>query len=103
MKRYTDRRRSRGKEYQVGDLVMLSTKNLKWQMKGRRLEKLMKYFVGSYKIKDIVSTNTVELVLPSTVQIHPVVNISKIQLYKEQVEGQKRVPLSGNRGKRREI
>jgi len=72
-------------------------------MKGRRLEKLIKYFVGPYKIKGIVLTNTVELVLSSIVQIHLVVNISKIQLYKEQVERQKRVSLFSNHGRRRGI
>ena len=29
IKRFTDRKRSKGKEYRVGDLVLLSTKNLK--------------------------------------------------------------------------
>jgi len=43
-----------------------------------------------YKIKKIVSTNAVELELPSTVRIHPVVNISRIHRYIEQVEGQKK-------------
>ena len=72
-------------------------------MKGRRLEKLIKYFVGPYKIKGIVLTNTVELVLSSIVQIHLVVNISKIQLYKKQVERQKKVSLFSNHGRRRGI
>jgi len=76
-------------EFKVGDLVLLSTKELKWHMKGRRLEKLTEQFVGSYKVKNIISANTVELQLPSTVHIHPVVNISKLQLYNLQVEGQK--------------
>jgi len=57
---------------------MLSTKDLKYQMVGRRTEKLMKRFVGPYRIKKIVSPNTVELELPSIVKIHPVVNISRI-------------------------
>ena len=56
----------------------------------RRTEKLTKRFVGPYKIKKITSLNTVELELPSTVKIHLVVNISRIQRYIEQVEGQKK-------------
>ena len=43
-----------------------------------------------YKIKKIVSTNAVELELPSTVRIHLVVNISRIHRYIGQVEGQKK-------------
>ena len=59
-------------------------------MVGRRTEKLMERFVGPYKIKKIVSTNVVELKLPSTIKIHPVVNVSRIHRYVGQVEGQKR-------------
>jgi len=90
MKKYADKKRSDIEEYKVGDLVMLSTKDLKYQMVGRRMEKLMKRFVGSYKVKKIVLTNTVELQLPSTVKIHLVVNISRIRRYIGQVEGQRK-------------
>ena len=89
MKWYIDRKRRKGEEYWKGDLVILSTKDLKWQIKGRRTEKLTEWFVGLYKVKRVVSTNTIELELPSTIKIHPVVNVSKVQLYKPQVEGQK--------------
>jgi len=51
-------------------------------MKGRRSEKLIKCFVGPYKVKGIVSSNAIELELPKSIRIHPVVNVSKIQLYK---------------------
>ena len=90
MKKYTDKKRSDVEEYKVGDLVMLSTKDLKYQMIERRTEKLTERFIGSYKIKKIVSPNIVELELPSTVKIHPVVNVSRIHKYIEQVEGQKK-------------
>jgi len=76
--RYADRQRTEVNEYKVGDLVMLSTKDLKYQMVKKRTEKLMKRFVGPYRIKKIVLPNTVELELPSTVKIHSVVNISRI-------------------------
>ena len=38
--------------------------------------------------------NTVELELPSMVKIHPVVNVSRIQKYIGQVEGQKKEQLA---------
>ena len=69
---------------------MLSTKDLKYQMAGRRTEKLMERFVGPYRIKKIVLSNAVELELPSIVKIHSVVNISRIQRYVGQVEGQRK-------------
>jgi len=78
MKRFGDRRRGKREEYKVGDLVLLSTKDLKWQMKGRRSEKLTKRFVGPYKVKGIVSSNTIELELPNSIKIHPVVNVSRV-------------------------
>jgi len=94
MRKYADRKRSDVEEYKVGDLVMLSTKDLKYQMVGRRTEKLTERFVGPYKIKKIVSSNAVELELPSTVKIHPVVNISRIRRYVGQVEGQEKEQLA---------
>ena len=90
MKKYTDKKRSDVEEYKVGDLVMLSTKDLKYQMIGRRTEKLTERFVGPYKIKKIISLNAIELELPSTIKIYPVVNVSRIHRYVGQVEGQKK-------------
>jgi len=90
MRKYADKKRSDADEYKVGDLVMLSTKDLKYQMVGRRTEKLTERFVGPYRIKEIVSSNTVKLELPSTVKIHPVVNISRVRRYVGQVEGQRK-------------
>jgi len=90
MKKYADRKREEVNEYKVGDLVMLSTKDLKYQMVSRRTEKLMERFIGPYKVKKIVSANAVKLELPSTIKIHPVVNISRICRYIGQVEGQRK-------------
>jgi len=81
IKKYIDRKRREVNEYNVGDLVMLSTKDLKYQMIGRRTEKLTERFVGPYKVKKIISANTVELELLSTIRIYPIVNVSRIQKY----------------------
>ena len=78
MKKYTDKKRAEVNEYKIGDLVMLSTKDLKYQMVRRRTEKLTERYIEPYKIKEIVLLNTVELELPSIVKIHLVVNISRI-------------------------
>ena len=90
IKKYTDRKRGEVNEYKVGDLVILSTKNLKYQIIRKRTEKLTEKFVDLYKIKKIILTNIVELELPSTVRIHPVVNVSRIHKYIGQIEGQKK-------------
>jgi len=90
MKKYANRKRSNIVEYRVRDLVMLSTKDLKYQMAGRRMEKLTERFVGPYKVKKVVSLNTIKLELPSTVKIYPVVNVSRVCKYVGQVKGQKK-------------
>ena len=90
MKKYMDKKRAEVDKYKVGDLVMLSTKDLKYQMLGRQTEKLTKRFVGPYKIKKIISPNIVELQLPSIVKIHPVVNVSRIRKYVGQMEEQRK-------------
>ena len=46
--------------------------------------------MGPYKVKRIISTNTIELKLPSTIKIHPVVDVNRVCIYKDQVEGQKK-------------
>jgi len=94
MKKYANKKRSDVEEYKVGDLVILSTKDLKYQMVGRRTEKLTERFVGPYKVKKIISMNTVELELPSTIKIHPVVNVSRIRRYVGQVKGQRKEQLA---------
>ena len=59
MKRYADRKQEEVEKYKIGNLVLLSIKDIKWQMVKRRLEKLTEQFVGPYRIKEIVLTNTI--------------------------------------------
>jgi len=87
MKRYADRQRGEVEEYKVGDLVLLSTKDLKYQIVKRHTEKFTEYIIKPYKVKAIISNNAIELELSSTIRIHLVVNVSRIQWYKLQVEG----------------
>jgi len=90
MKQYVDTEREEVEKYRVGDLVLLSTKDLKYQMTGRYTEKFTERFVGPYKVKVIISSNAIELQLSNMVRIHLVVNVSRVQRYKSQVEGQKK-------------
>ena len=94
IKKYADKKRAEVNKYKVGDLVMLSTKDLKYQMVERRTKNLTERYVGPYKIKKIVLSNAVELELPSTVKIHPVVNVSRIQKYVGQVKEQRKEQLT---------
>ena len=58
----------------------------------RATKKLMEKFIGPYVVKKIVSENAVELELLVLLRIHPVVNVRRIVKYREQVEGQKKIP-----------
>ena len=87
MKKYADRERKETEVWKKGDRVLLSTKDLVF--KERPSKKLMERYVGSYIIKEVVSSNAVKLQLLSSMRIHPVVNVSQIVRYKEQVKGQK--------------
>ena len=86
-----DRNKKKAVEYKVEDRVLLSTKNLIWQMRNRKTKKLMEKFVESYKIKKIISENAVDLELTVSMKIHLVVNMGRILLYQEQIEGQKKI------------
>ena len=67
---------------------MLSTKDLVF--KERLARKLVDRYIGPYVSEEMIFTNAVKLQLLTSMRIHPVVNISQIVQYKEQVEGQKK-------------
>jgi len=68
--------------------MLLSTKDLVF--KERPVRKLTERYIGLYEIEEVVSLNTVKLWLPTSMRTHPVVNVSQIVQYKEQVKGQKK-------------
>ena len=74
MKRYADRRRKKTEDWKKRDQVLLSTKDLVF--KERPSKKLIERYVGPYVIKEVVFSNAVKLQLPSSIRIHPVVNVS---------------------------
>ena len=88
MKKYADRGRKETEVWKKGDQVLLSTKDLVF--KERPTKKLIERYVGPYAIEKVVLSNAVKLQLLSSMRIHPVVNVSLIVRYKEQVKGQKK-------------
>ena len=62
------------------------------ELRKRAMKKLMEKFIGLYMIKKIVSENAVKLKLPAVLRIHLVVNVRRVVKYKEQIEGQKKIP-----------
>ena len=93
MKKQADRSRKEAKEYRVGDKMLISTKDFLMKLIKKTTKKLMEKFISPYVVKRIVSENAVELELLVSLRIHPVVNVRRIVKYREQVEGQKKIPL----------
>ena len=75
IKRQSERHRSKAPEYMIGDKVWLSTKNLKLT---RASKKLTEWWLGPYNITKCIGDNVLELRLPRSMKIHPVVNISQV-------------------------
>jgi len=92
MKRQANRNGKEAEEYRVGDKVLISTKDFLMELRKRATKKLTEKFIRPYVVKKIVSENAVELELPAVLRKHPVVNVKRIVKYKEQVEGQKKIP-----------
>ena len=92
MKRQAYRSRKEIEEYRIGNKVLISTKDFSMELIKRVTKKLTEKFIRPYVVRKIVSENTVELELPVSLRIHPVVNVRRIVKYKEQIEEQKKIP-----------
>ena len=71
--------------YTIGDRVWLSTDNL---CLPRASQKLLERWLGPYSITKLVGTNAIELCLPRSMHIHPVINISCVKPYHDHLLGQ---------------
>ena len=87
-----DRNRREAEKYRVSDKILISTKDFSKELMKRATKKLTKKFIVPYVVKKVVSENAVELELPAMLRIHPVVNVRRLVKYREQVEGQKKIP-----------
>ena len=71
-------RKHKPMSYAVGDLVMLSTKNLKQK---RPSKKLSHKFAGPFRIEDKVGAQAYRLTLPNTYRIHNTFHVSLLEKY----------------------
>ena len=85
MKVQADKHCTEAPNFKVGDKVWLSTTNLRLTHASKKLSEC---WVGPYAIIKLVGNNAVELTLPCSMKIHPVVNISRVKPYKERLPGQ---------------
>ena len=79
MKHYADYHRGEPLKYQVGNKVWLETKHLKLTQPSKKLSEKQ---IGPYPIVEMKSSNAVQLKLPRTIKIHPVINVSHVWPYK---------------------
>jgi len=88
--------------YKVGDMVLLSTRNLKF--KAKAVPKFAPKWVGPYEIltvvaarsldnKPLAETTTVRLKLPPLMKVHPVFHVSLIKPYHEGIKPRPLQPL----------
>ena len=70
-------------EYKVSDKVLISTKDFSAELIKRAMKKLTEKFIGPYVVKKIVLENAVELELPVSLRVHPVVNVMRLVKYQE--------------------
>jgi hypothetical protein len=78
---YVDQHR-REVTFAVGDRVLLSTEHLRL-VGNHRTPKFTFKYIGPFLIKRVVGPNAYELDLPANLEIHPVLNISRLKPYRD--------------------
>ena len=81
-KAYADRR-TRPQNFETGQRVLLSTKNLHIHQTSLS-KKLLSRYIGPFKIVRKIGRQAYELELPSTMKMHDVFHVSLLRLYNEQ-------------------
>ena len=76
--KYYDKKR-KDVHFQAGDLVLLSTRNIR--LKGTPA-KLQKRFVGPFQITEVIGQQAYRLALPEDWKIHPVFHVSLLKDWK---------------------
>jgi hypothetical protein len=82
-KMYYDQKR-RDVTFQVGEEVLLSTKNISLRRPGDKgsTHKLMPKYIGPFKIKHVVGRGAYALTLPPHLKVHPVFHVSLLRPFK---------------------
>lgn len=80
--RYADAHR-RAVTFAAGDRVLLSTEHLRLVGSDRRSPKFTYKYIGPFTVRRKVNDNAYELDLPPQLQIHPVLNVSRLKAYRD--------------------
>ena len=75
-------------EFKVGDLVLLSTKNIKYRNQKNKIisKKFKPKYIGPFKVIEKISTLAYKLDLPNELKIHPVFNIMALKKYSGEIK-----------------
>jgi hypothetical protein len=79
-------KKHKGETFRVGDLVLLSTRNL--SLNYQPSKKLSGKFIGPFRIQGIIGTQAYRLLLPPSYRIHNVFHISLLERWKAREENQ---------------
>ena len=85
MKLNADKHHLAAPDYTIGQQVWLATENL-WLT--RASQKLTERWLGPYTIISLAGSDAIKLKLPRSLQIHSIVNVSRIKPYLGPMEGQ---------------
>ena len=80
VKRAADRRRRPAPDYQLGQRVWLSAKDLNLKVPSK---KLAPRFVGPFPISQVISPAAVRLRLPRSLRVHPTFHVSQVKPVKD--------------------
>jgi len=79
MRKYADRKRQDAPPYKVGDLVMLSGRNIKTRRPSRKFDHKNH---GPFQVEKVISPLAVRLTLPRKWKIHDVFHVSLLEPYR---------------------
>ena len=83
---YANRQRDLTRSFEVGDMVLLSTKDLRVHFHAKDHHKLQPLYIGPFRISEKLSAVSYRLELPPTLEIHDVIYISKLRRYNAPAE-----------------
>ena len=78
MHTYYDPKRKPAQVYNPGNLVMLSTKNLKIKRPSKKLDHK---YIGPFQVEKMIGYLAVRLILPAEWRTHPTFHVSTIEPY----------------------
>ena len=85
MKLNANKSHSAAPDYTIGQQVWLATENLQLT---HASQKLTERWLGPYTIIGLAGPNAIKLKLPRSLQIHPIVNVSRVKPYLGPMKGQ---------------